>query len=623
VLARIQNRPEAMAGRFQLNRTSLRWIAPAVLVLLFYLVPVLFGDASFRMQGYEEVISFLVVLVALNVVMGVAGQFLIGITAIFSVGAYAAAVVAEHYPTQTGLILMCLIGGVAGGIGGLIIGLPSLRVGGFYLALVSLFAALVIPTVAAQWSFVGGTSGIELYAVTGFNPKLSGYWLYFTCLTILFATILFGWALVRSRVGHRFLALGSSEELASSLGISNYRAKLLAILISSVIAGIGGAMYVYTQQFFAPTSTSPQFAIYLLAGLVIGGSGTTWGPLIGGALVLGFYQFFTGASQWNELIFGSVLLVFAVYLPNGLMARLKAFNMRVGISPKPMEVAETPAVDEAPKQLPDWYPIVGASESGALRLESVRRAFGGVIAVNGVDLECERGTIHGLIGSNGSGKTTLLNLISGFYKLDDGKILVGDERLDVHPPDAATRLGISRTFQTPKLMFGQTALQNVVPAVEVRLRCFGAESVLRLPRGIRVNRQARSQALDVMESLGLHAYAQAPADLLPHGTQRLVELARSVAMRPSFVLLDEPAAGLSPTELDLLIEAIKNLASSGVGVLLIEHNVPMVLRIADRVTVMHQGTCIFRGTPDELRSNTDVASAFLGADEETMLEAPA
>ena len=259
--------------------------------------------------------------------------------------------------------------------------------------------------------------------------------------------------------------------------------------------------------------------------------------------------------------------------------------------------------------------MIGAGDSGSLVVDSAKRAFGGVTAVDHVDLTLARGQIHGLIGSNGSGKTTLLNLISRFYTLDEGQIRIGSERLDNQPPHAVARFGIARTFQSPKLMLRETALENVIPAVELRVRCTGPESILRLPRGIRINRQARNEALEILESLGLKHVVYQPAAALPHGTRRMVELARAIALRPSFILLDEPAAGLSPVELDLVTEVCQNLARSGVGVLLIEHNVPMVLSIADTVTCLHQGRILFQGTPAEMRSDTTVASVFLGIDE--------
>jgi branched-chain amino acid transport system permease protein len=632
------------------GRTWLRWAIPAALIIVLYIVPQLGGSSQFRLGEYEEVLSFLVIAVALNIAMGYGGQYILGITAVFAVGAYGAILVAKYHPQGIGLLAMCVIGAVIGGVAGMIIGLPALRVGGFYLALVSLFAALAIPTVAQKWAFVGADTGIPLYAVLGYSPKLSGELLYVIVVSLVLLATLFSWALVHSRVGHRFVALHTSEQLATSIGITAYRTKLLAIGISSVLAGAAGGIYVYTQQFFAPGSSSVNFAVLLLAGMVIGGGGSITGPLIGGAIILGINQFFTSLQQYNGIVFGVLLLLFAIFLPNGLLARLNVVGERLGINPPrgfgvpggraPVELgpagmaaavaAPAVAVSAAPvngsgpgagltaqaaRQLPPWPPVIGAGDQGALVVEGARRSFGGVTAVDNVDLTVKRGQIHGLIGSNGSGKTTLLNLISRFYSLDAGQIRIGSVRLDDKPPHAVARAGIARTFQSPKLMLRQTALENVTPAVELRVRCLGLESVLRLPRGIRVNRQARAEALEILQTLGLHYVLAQEASALPHGTRRLVELARAIALRPSFVLLDEPAAGLSPVELELLAEVCQNLARSGVGVLLIEHNVPMVLSIADTVTCLHQGKTLFQGTPEELRANTSVASVFLGIDE--------
>ncbi len=622
------------------SRAWLRWAVPVVLIVFLYIVPQLGGNGSFRMGEYEEVLSFLVIAVALNIAMGYGGQYILGITAVFAVGAYGAILAAKYHPHGIGLVAMCIIGGAGGAVGGLVIGLPALRVGGFYLALVSLFAALAIPTVAQQWGFVGADTGIPLYAVNGFAPEISGEELYFIVVSLVLLATLFSWALVHSRVGHRFVALHTSQQLATSIGIRSYRTQLSAILISSTMAGLAGGLYVYTQQFFAPGSSSVQFAVLLLAGMTIGGMGTITGPLIGSVIILGINQFFTSFQQYNGIVFGVLLLGFAVFLPDGLMARVTVLNARLGINtPRTRSLTSGPAVAAVPAaaaaaapsvpeptpatamtekpaaRLPAWPPILGASDSSPLVVEGAKRTFGGVTAVDDMDLTLTRGQIHGLIGSNGSGKTTLLNLISRFYSLDAGQIRIGSTRLDNQPAHAVARSGIARTFQSPKLMLRETALENVIPAVELRVRCTGAESILRLPRGVRTNRQAHDEALEILEALGLHHVIAQKAAALPHGTRRLVEMARAIALRPSFVLLDEPAAGLSPVELEMVAEVCQNLARSGVGVLLIEHNVPMVLSIADTVTCLHQGKRLFQGTPAELRADTNVASVFLGVDE--------
>lgn len=248
-----------------------------------------------------------------------------------------------------------------------------------------------------------------------------------------------------------------------------------------------------------------------------------------------------------------------------------------------------------------------------LRLEGVRKEFGGIVAVDGVDLALRPGHLHGLIGSNGSGKTTLLNLVSGYYPLDGGRIELGDRRLDGLAPHRVAAAGVTRTFQTPKLVDHLSLLENVVAGAHHASPCLAASSVFRLPPGLRADRAARERALACLGATGLAELRDAPAGEQPHGVRRLAEIARALALRPSFLMLDEPAAGLSAAELTILGELIAALKQAGMAILLIEHNVPFVMELASDVTVMHQGRCIAAGTPDEMQRNDDVRLAFLGA----------
>lgn len=589
-------------------------------IVLFYLAPQLLGDSAFKMGQYEVILCFIVVAVALNLAMGYAGQYLMGITAVFACGGYGAAIVAQHHPAHVGLLAMCVISVVFAAATGMIIGLPALRIGGFYLAIVSLFAAVAVPTLAVQWQYVGANSGIALFLVPGFAPTLAGEGLYLMFVSLVLASTFFCWAIVNSRVGHRFAVLETSDQLAAAVGVSGYRTKLLVILTSSALAGLAGGMYVYSQQFIAPSSTSVSLAILLVASVVIGGMGTLSGPIVGGIIVLGINQFLTSFQQYNGFVFGGSLLLFAVFLPHGLIPRLRSRRARAAeLLPVEDVVPDEAApakhgVDQDGMDAP-------VSVEGELIVHQATRSFGGIAALDHVDVTVKRGTIHGLIGSNGSGKTTLLNLICGFYSLDEGDVMIDGDDLSSRPY-RVTRSRVARTFQTPKLMLKATALANVIPAAELRIRCTGIESVLRLPRGRRASRKARERAMAALDEVGLASIADELAGSLPHGTRRLVELARAIAMEPHYLLLDEPAAGLSVRELDQLVVNVLGLAQAGVGVLLIEHNVPTVLEIAQEVTVLHQGKCIFSGSPSELVADAEVANAFLGVDLEQLEVTP-
>jgi branched-chain amino acid transport system permease protein len=592
------------------------WIAGGVTIMVVVLVPWLTQTPTFRLSQFDQILSLLVVAIALNVATGFAGQFLLGIPAVFAVGAYAAVTVAKHHPAGVGLVVMCVIGCVVGGVAGAVIGLPALRVAGFYLAMVSLYATLVVPAVAEHVNYVGGAVGIPLFIVPGFDPQLSGIGLYITFVAIVIGVCGTSWCLRHSTIGRRFDAISASGELATSLGISGYRTKLLASVLASVIAGGAGGMYVYSQAFFAPGSTSPTTAVLLLASIVIGGSGSVLGPVVGGAIVLGLNQFLPGLHEYTGAVFGALLLIFALVLPDGLLAEatklLRGRHERHGT----VEFAESVSAKGEAHPIA-IAPLEQSGEPPTMEILDVSRRFGGVKAVDSVDLTVCPGAIHGLIGSNGSGKTTLLNLISGFYTVDSGAIKIGSVTLTDLPAYRRSSAGVARTFQSPKLVLKLSALENVVTAAERRSHTSGLESVFRLPRGRKANAAARQEALTLLDMLGIGALRDVEAGALPHGTRRLVEMARLIACHPRFVLLDEPASGLSPTELDILAEVIRALARSGVGVLLIEHNIPLVLELASEVTVMHQGRRLFQGTADELRDNEEVASAFLGLESST------
>lgn len=612
-----------MAGLLATRRTWARPLGGAIVIAVALLVPYLRHTRSFTLSLYEGIAAMIVVVIGLNVAMGMAGQFLLGIVAVFATAGYATAWMVAHHPGTANLFVMCCMGAVAGSIAGLIIGLPSLRVGEFYLALVSLFAAIVVPSVASEWSTLGGTGGLTL---TTLNPSLHDYSLYAVFVGMVLLFCLFSWATRHSTVGRRFAALAASEQLAAGVGISPYRTKLLGSVLGSLVAGVAGAMYVYSQLYFGPTSGGfgggANLATLLLAALVIGGSGTVAGPVIGGVLILGLNQFLNGFKDWTGVVFGGLLVIFSVFVPQGITAELQRVADRLGIGWEPRHglVLSRPSGDPAPPSK-SGAPAAAPEQASpavagpaALEVRGVSRSFGGVQAVDQVDLVVGPGAIHGLIGSNGSGKTTLLNLICGFYRVDSGRIAIGDTELTGRPPHVVTRLGVARTFQTPKLILASSVLENVMPAVERDLPVTGPESVFRLPRGVRAGRQSRERAMVALERVGIAGSASRTAGSLPHGTRRLVEVARAMAMQPGFFLVDEPAAGLSPAESDQLVQALKSIAAEGVGVLLIEHNVPLVLAIADQVTVMHQGKKLFDGTPEALRSDQQVAGAFLGID---------
>jgi branched-chain amino acid transport system ATP-binding protein len=247
-----------------------------------------------------------------------------------------------------------------------------------------------------------------------------------------------------------------------------------------------------------------------------------------------------------------------------------------------------------------------------LSVASVERAFGGVRAVDGASFEVRAGEVHGLIGPNGAGKTTLLNMVSGLLRPTAGHITLGERRIDGLPPNRIARLGVTRTFQNIRLFAGMTAADNVLVGEHLRRRAPLWRRMLFLPSAGAEERAAREQAMALLHRVGLEERAADRAGHLSYGEQRRVEIARALGSDPRVLLLDEPTAGMNPAEVQAVATLIRELARSGHSVLLVEHNVPLVMSVCDRVTVLNFGKVIAGGTPAEVTRNPAVIDAYLG-----------
>jgi ABC-type branched-subunit amino acid transport system ATPase component len=258
-------------------------------------------------------------------------------------------------------------------------------------------------------------------------------------------------------------------------------------------------------------------------------------------------------------------------------------------------------------------PPAAAPPGEPLRAIDVVKAFGGLVALDHVSLELRPGEVHGLIGPNGSGKTTLLNMLSGYYEPTSGAVALGAERLEGASVQRRAVLGVARTFQKPRLLPTLTVLENAMLGAWVHARAGFLDTAFGLPRAAREDALARDRALELLHGVGLgHAIARR-ANLLEHAEQRFLEIARGLAMRPRFILLDEPAGGLSTDEIDHLGDIVRTMRDAGIGVLLVEHHTDFVFRVCDRVTALDVGKMIRHGTPDEVRTDPEVIRVYLGA----------
>ena len=252
-----------------------------------------------------------------------------------------------------------------------------------------------------------------------------------------------------------------------------------------------------------------------------------------------------------------------------------------------------------------------------LETEALSRRFGGVVAVDHVSLRVEMGRLHAVIGPNGAGKSTLFHLVSGRLRPDEGRVLLEGRRIDRLPPQERARLGIAIAFQAVRLFRGMSALENVMVGAHARTRHGFLEAALRLPRHSREEAAILEEAKAALDRVGLGIRADHPAHSLPLGQQRAVQIARALCGRPRLLLLDEPASGLRVGEREVLVTLLQQLRREGLTILLIEHDVPFVSRLADTVTVMDVGRVIARGTPAEIRRDPAVVAAYLGGERET------
>ena len=256
-----------------------------------------------------------------------------------------------------------------------------------------------------------------------------------------------------------------------------------------------------------------------------------------------------------------------------------------------------------------------SAATGAVQLQAVgvTKQFGGLNALDQVSLDLRPGEVHGLIGPNGSGKTTLLNLLSGYYQPTAGSIRLGTEDLSAAPVQRRARAGIARTFQKPRLLPMLSVLENAVLGAWPHARSGFLATTFALPWVAREDRALLARATELLHGVGLGHVLHRRANLLDHAEQRFLEIARGLAMRPRFILLDEPAGGLTPQEIEHLASVVRTLRDSGVGVLLVEHHTDFVFRVCDRVTTLNVGRMIRHGSPDEVRQDPEVIRVYLGA----------
>lgn len=565
--------------------------------LLVGVLPMLVRGEFVLFLATQVGIYFLVAL-GLNLLSGYGGQISLGHGALVAIGAYAAAIsMVDHHLSFWVALPIALV--LTAGAGALM-ALPTFRLSTWYFALITLGFANVVGGLLTEWRELthgfAGIVGVPKPVV--FGHTLSQAELYGLIIASGLGAFLAVRNLIHSRFGRALLGLHEHSVLVSGVGASLVRLKLQAFVISAALAGLAGAFMAVHKTVITPEDFPTDLSTFFLLVIVLGGMGRMHGALVGTLVFFIVPELLAELHDWRLLIYGSSLLLLILFAPSGLAGGLENLVKRIR---KPREIPE-------PEQVQTLHRIEGT----ALEISDVSKRFGGIAAVSNVSLSLEPGSVHAIVGPNGSGKTTLLNLISGYYPLDGGRITIGREDVAGRTAGQIARIGVRRTFQTPKLIPELDVLENVMLGAFSDEKSPLAAVALGLPGARREARERTAEAFRYLHFVGLHKRAHDPAGDVPHGQQRLVEIARALVGRPSLLLLDEPAAGLSLAELDGLARLVHEIARLGTTVIIVEHHLELVANLARSVTVLDGGRILASGTPEAVFNDEKVMAAYMG-----------
>ncbi len=550
----------------------------------------------------------------LNIVVGLAGLLNLGFIAFYAVGAYTYGLLATRIGLSFWQVLP--LGGVLAAVFGVLLGFPALRLRGDYLAIVTLGFGEMIRIVLNNWdSLTGGPNGIIGIA----RPSLFGFTFshpihyYYLILAVVLLTIFAVNRLNQSRLGRAWTAMRDDEVAAEATGIDLVKTKLLAFGLGATWAGLAGVFFASKMTFISPESFTFFESVLVLCMVVLGGMGSIPGVILGAAMLLILPEMMRQFALYRMLVFGAAMVGMMVMRPKGLLtARRRAIPLWRKGSSRAAVVSGPQAASTGARQVDASVQPERETRMTLLETHKLSVDFGGLRALDMVDLSVRAGEIVSLIGPNGAGKTTFFNCVTGLFPPSSGEVRYqGDNLIGLRPHHVAAK-GVSRTFQNIRLFQDMTVLENVMVGGHCRMRAGVIGAIIRPPSVTQEEEEVVSKADDLLRFVGLADKSDLWASQLPYGDQRRLEIARAMASDPTLLLLDEPAAGMNPQETNALMNLIYAIRTRGITVLLIEHHMKLVMGISERIVVLDHGVKIAEGTPEEIRADTRVIGAYLG-----------
>ena len=586
-------------------------ITASVIALCLIIAPLVVQN-NFQLRVVMLFMIYALVAMGLNILVGLVSLVSLGQAGIYALGAYTVGVLT----VQHGWPLFATMGAaiVLSAVVGVVLAYPTVRVRGVYLAVVTIAFGLIVQNVVIDWRTVtGGTLGISNIprADLGFGP-LDTTGLYTLIAGIMFVAFLLHHNLIYSRYGRAMHAVAQSETAASSLGINPANQRVFAFVISAVYAGIAGALYAYLNRYVNPDTFSFSDSIRFLLMVILGGSGTTLGPLLGAGILTWIPNLLQAFGKWQLFVYGALLAAVIFLLPKGIIGTLNSW-LRSLMSRSRNQQQSAEPWPKASDQIAGFLRSHDQIRGPIMATSELTIKFGGLTALSNVSLQVEGASVHAIIGPNGAGKTTMLNALSGFYKPTSGVVYLNQQDIGSLTSDQVARIGLTRTFQNTELFSEMTVKENIVVAFNSRYKTGILGTLLRLPGYFREETKIDIQSVQLLDYVGLRDFAGELAKNLAFGHQRRLEIARALGLSPQILLLDEPAAGLTHAEIDELIALIRDLKSLGVTIILVEHHVDMIMAVSDHVTVLDYGEVIASGTPAQVRDDPRVIEAYFGA----------